>query len=342
MIHTLGHADVSVVVIGRNEGPRLRRCLESIVRAGGDRLHEWIYVDSDSTDDSRAIAAGYGAHVIALKGGAMSAARARNEGWRHASSPWVLFLDGDTELAPGFLDEALAAIERTDTAVVWGHRRESRPHASWFNRVLDLDWIYPAGESDFCGGDALVRRSALAMVDGFDAGLIAGEEPEMCARLRAAGWRIVHIDKPMTKHDLAMTGWRQYWRRAKRAGYAYAQVSDKCRAAGRSFWEDECRRNFVRAGAWMVVLIATMLLAAWQATPAWLIVPVSLLTILGARSAWRARWRSVDPLALLLYGMHSQLQQLPIAVGQLAFRRDRRRGRGRGLIEYKEAVRGTC
>ncbi len=74
-----------------------------------------------------------------------------------------------------------------------------------------------------------MRRSVLVEVEGYDPGLSAGEEPELCRRLRARGYRIVHIDAPMTRHDLNMTRFSQYWRRAMRAGYAYAEVSNRFR-----------------------------------------------------------------------------------------------------------------
>ena len=55
----------------------------------------------------------------------------------------VLFLDGDTMLERGFPAAALRVLESDSRiASAWGHRRESRPEHSLYNRVLDLDWIY--------------------------------------------------------------------------------------------------------------------------------------------------------------------------------------------------------
>jgi len=56
-----------------------------------------------------------------------------------------------------------------------GHRRDLYPEHSIYypehsiyNRVLDLDWIYPAGNTNFWSGDVLIRRTALAEVEGYD------------------------------------------------------------------------------------------------------------------------------------------------------------------------------
>jgi GT2 family glycosyltransferase len=267
-----------------------------------------------------------GVQVIELQQGLASAARARNAGWRIASAEWVLFLDGDTVLDPEFPLRALEAAERENADVVWGHRREIRPTANVYHRVLDLDWVYAPGETEFCGGDALMRRRRLEETGGFDESLIAGEEPELCARLRAAGARILHIDAAMTWHDLAITRWSQYWKRATRAGYAYAQLAWRTRRNSVPMWVRESRGNAARALALSLLLGA----AAWWP---WQI--AALMGALACRSAYRARWKDGNLLSLLSYGVHSHLQQLPIFAGQCAFWWDHIRGSKRGLIEYK-------
>ena len=196
---------LSVVVIGRNEGAHLARCLESVAAMDAPGLSiETIYVDSHSTDRSLAIAESRGAQTLTLQQTRTTAALARNVGWRAARGATILFLDGDTILEPHFVVRALPAFDDASVAVLWGHRRELYPRRSLYLRVLDLDWIYAPGFTLFCGGDALFRRSALVAANGFDETLIAGEEPELCRRLRALGLRILHLDLPMTGHDLGI------------------------------------------------------------------------------------------------------------------------------------------
>jgi glycosyltransferase involved in cell wall biosynthesis len=334
---------LSIVVIGRNEGQRLARCLDSLLGVEKD-LHglsggvEVVYADSGSSDGSPELARERGAEVVAIESARPTAALGRNAGWRKARAPFVLFLDGDTVLHPDFAVAALAEMEQdARLAVVCGNRREIRPGDSIFNRVLDLDWIYPPGYTEFCGGDALMRRAALEEVDGYDETLIAGEEPEMCRRMRARGWKILHIDQPMTGHDLAMTRWSQYWKRATRAGYAYSEVSARFRQSGDPFWAADRRANLVRGSFWLggslLAVLASAALLRWEPLAVWIL----FVLLMGARSSWKARWKSRDWATLWLCGLHSHLQQVPILVGQFQHWRDRRAGRGRGLIEYKEA-----
>jgi cellulose synthase/poly-beta-1,6-N-acetylglucosamine synthase-like glycosyltransferase len=329
---------ISVVVIGRNEGARLVRCLESVLAmddpGGGVEL---IYVDSGSADGSRDTAGRMGARVIEIASPRPTAAMGRNAGWRVSSGQFVLFLDGDTILHPAFVADSLHDFE-SDTAVVFGNRREIHPEATVYNRVLDLEWISAPGIADYCGGDALMRREALEGVHGYDETLIAGEEPEMCRRMRALGWKIVHMDRPMTGHDLAMTRWSQYWRRAVRTGYAYAQVSERFRGTPLPFWEAEARHN--RKHALGQAAAASLCLAAaviWRSVWAAAFFLVCFL-LLAARTAAKAGWKTSNPWTRLFYGLHSHLQQIPIYIGQLQYQRDRRKGRTRGLIEYKEAA----
>ena len=104
------------------------------------------------------------------------------------------------------------------------HRvRERHPDASPYNKLCDIEWNTPVGDAKSCGGDAMMRVSAFRQVGGFDAGVIAGEEPELCVRLRANGWTLERINAEMTLHDAAMTRFSQFWKRAKRAGHAYAE-----------------------------------------------------------------------------------------------------------------------
>jgi len=261
---------IGLVAIGRNEGERLRACLASVVH----RVAHVVYVDSGSTDGSVALAQAMGVHVVNLDMTVpFTAARARNEGWRALLQlapglEFVQFVDGDCEVADGWLDKALLfLLQNPGYAVACGRRRERFPERSVYNRLCDLEWNTPVGDAKACGGDALVRVSALQQVGGYRDDLIAGEEPELCVRLRQAGWRIHRLDAEMTLHDAAMTRFGQWWKRSKRAGYAFAQGAWLHGAAPERHWVKET----VSALVWGAVLPVLMLLLACFVHPAWLL-----------------------------------------------------------------------
>jgi cellulose synthase/poly-beta-1,6-N-acetylglucosamine synthase-like glycosyltransferase len=329
---------LSVVVIGRNEGARLVRCLES-VKAMTPALDpfEVIYVDSASDDDSVIRATELGARVVEIKGGRLSAARARNAGWQIASAPLILFLDGDTILHPDFVSKTLAEFQDPKVMVVWGHRREVHPEASIYNRVLDLNWICPPGLAEFCGGDAVMRRAALEQAGGFNPDLIAGEEPDLCLRIRAAGGLIMHIDAPMTGHDFAMVSWQQYWKHSFRAGHAYAEVAAMYKNTDDPFWSDASRSNVVRVRAYILgvsfVILASLLAHSWI----FVLAAFFCFSAILLRTAIKAKSKSSSVVTLLLFAVHSHFQQIPVFLGQLRYWRNVRRNWRSNLIEYKKS-----
>lgn len=335
----LATVDVSIVVIGKNEGERLVRCLNSVREADwGDLRHELIYVDSQSSDASVATAQTLGARALVLDDAAPCAAKARNLGWQQASGQYILFLDGDTVLHPQFVQRALQCLSAApQVCAAWGHRRESRPEQSLYTRVLDLDWVYPTGQTLYFGGDVLVRRQTLQDVGGFDPSLKAGEEPELCARLRSAGWRIEHIDAPMTTHDLAISHWRPYWLRAWRSGIAYAEVAERMRMRGDILWQHEAARDF-RHGL-LYTASPLLLIAAWWVSPLLTGLMVLAAAALIARTARRCAWKAPgQPLLQWQYAVHAHLQKVPAFFGQLKWRQAQRAQRDIGLVDYKQAA----
>ena len=219
--------DTGFVIIGRNEGSRLENCIRSVL---GEGLPS-VYVDSGSLDHSRELARAHGVPVVALSPERpFTAARARNAGanWlleHHPTLHYVHFIDGDCELVTGWLGKAMSAMRgNAGLASVCGRRRERRPEASPYNRLCDREWDTPVGIAETCGGDAVFRVEAFLQAGGFSESLIAGEEPDLCHRIRLHGWDILRIDADMTIHDAAMTHFHQWWQRNRRSGYATAEA----------------------------------------------------------------------------------------------------------------------
>jgi GT2 family glycosyltransferase len=321
-------ADIDAVVIGRNEGARLAACLASL--AG--RVRHVVYVDSGSTDGSSGMAAAAGAEVVALDAAQpFTAARARNAGLaRLAARPdppgYVQFVDGDCTLDPGWLATAGAFLAaRPRAAVACGRRRERHPGRSAYNRLADWEWDTPVGPAPACGGDALMRLEAVAGAGGYDGRLIAGEEPELCLRLRAAGWEVWRLDAAMTLHDAALLRFAQFWRRARRAGHAFAEVAHLHRRSPLRIWAAETRRALL----WGLALpLATLALAAVH--PAGLLLalawPAQVVRLAGRWGFSRTAWERA---ALVVAGRLAEAQ------GAAGFHLARLTGRRRGLIEYR-------
>lgn len=279
-------AMVGIVIIGRNEGERLVTCLRSARFLG----FPMVYVDSDSTDGSLNVARDATALIVNLDlERPFTAARARQEGLialiAHAPAlRYVQFVDGDCTLVPEWIATAQRFLDDNPSyAVACGRRRERRPEASLYNQMADIEWNTPVGDAAACGGDALIRLSAYQEVNGFDSALIAGEEPELCSRLSEAGWGIRRLDAEMTVHDAAMTHFAQYWKRATRSGFGYAQAWWTTRDRTRPLYA----RELLRAGMWTVLPVMLAMGGGITFHPAlWLLAPF-LYTMQVARIAWR-------------------------------------------------------
>jgi glycosyltransferase involved in cell wall biosynthesis len=322
---------LGVVVIGRNEGERLERCLHSVE----ELTQNVVYVDSGSTDESVALGRMMTAAVVELDlNSPFTAARARNAGFEkllemRPGLDYVFFVDGDCEVEKDWLTKAsnfLCQHERV--AVAWGLRRERYPDKSIYNLLCAYEWWdIASGETKNCGGDALIRVSAFKQVQGYRPELICGEEPEMCVRLRKLGWQIWRLSAPMTIHDAAMFHFRQWWTRMLRGGYGFAQ--------GAALHGKGADRHGVpetlRAWLWgFFIPIISLLLAfvfGWPGLILLAIYPIQIarLAINGKRSA-RENWLRA---AALVVGKFAEM------LGQMKYLTDRVRKVTPRLIEYK-------
>jgi GT2 family glycosyltransferase len=321
------------VAIGRNEGERLVTCLRSLLAQMG----RVVYVDSGSEDGSVAAARDLGVEVVELDLSVpFTAARARNEGFARLREiepalGFVQFVDGDCELVPGFVAAALEELASDERlAAVCGRRRERHPRASVWNRLTDMEWDTPVGPAASCGGDVLMRASALSQTGGYDPGVIAGEEPELCFRLRTLGWRVRRIDREMTLHDAALTRFGQWWKRSVRAGHAAAEG---LWMHGRSPERFNLRR-VLRPVLWAGVLPGVALLLA---APTLGLSLAGLAGLYGVQ-CWRIAARETSRRGRAdarLLAAFTVLGQFALLAGVLRFGWNLLRGRRSAIIEYK-------
>lgn len=326
--------NVGLVAIGRNEGDRLRQCLTSAIGTV-----DWIvYVDSGSTDGSVEMARSLGVEVVALDLSIpFTAARARNVGCDrllelNPQTEFVQFVDGDCELVAGWLAQAWQTLQtQPQIAVVCGRRRERFPRQTLYNRLCDLEWDTPVGIANACGGDAMMRVAAIRPLGGFNPTLIAGEEPELCVRLRQTGWQVLRLDAEMTRHDAQMTRFSQWWTRSLRAGHAYAEGAWLHGKSPERHWVKETK------SIWLWGLgIPAIALGAIPLTHGF-----SLLLLLGYPLLVYRTYRYLHTQGYpsqdaLLYALSCAIGKFPNVLGQIKFHLTTQLGQRSTLIEYKK------
>ena len=196
---------ISVIVIGKNEGERLVACLRSIQTALSALAHEVVYVDSCSTDQSLQTAKALGARCFLLAERKTTAGLGRFVGAKEARGEYLLFLDGDMQLQPGFAEKALMAIAAKGYDGVCGIREDVYLRGG--EVVCRNDNYFGCTQERLApvfGGALMITRDALDACGGWATDTIACEEAELYARLKAIGCRIAEIPVPMILHTDAV------------------------------------------------------------------------------------------------------------------------------------------
>ena len=201
------HSDMNldVVIITKNQGWNAGRLIESVLRQTAMRSRtEVVLVDSASSDDTVSVASRFPIHIVRLSDRQrLTAAAGRQAGITQTSGDVVLFLDGDMELRPGWIENAMSLFEREpDIAVISGVVVDQPRDAAG---SLDCDapgelQLTAYDDVPHGGGAAAYRRDVLNEVGSFNPFLFSDEEPELCIRIREAGYRIVKLRQPIADH----------------------------------------------------------------------------------------------------------------------------------------------
>lgn len=319
---------VGIVVIGRNEGERLVRCLASL----DPKTHPVVYVDSASTDESVRNAEQAGADVIQLDMSTpFTAARARNQGWRHLKSKYpnlvyIQFIDGDCEMLKKWLNAATSFLDiNPNVGVVFGTLIEKFPNASIYNYMCNAEWKRPSGEAYGCGGIALMRLDVLVQVKGYNERFIASEEADLCIRMRKLDFIVVKINVDMALHDAAILLFSQWWKRCVRSGFSFALLAESESGESSNRGLRGCIRPFIWSGIPVIILVLG------------LISPIELLLFVYfplqlIRMFIQKKDLSVSGLKSSFFNL---LSKFPEAIGVIKYLRSRLNNKSTAIIEYK-------
>jgi glycosyltransferase involved in cell wall biosynthesis len=166
---------VSVVIPFRNAAPHIRGQLEALANQAFEREWEVVAVDDGSLDDSRAIVESFRDRlnlIVLDEATRTGAAHATNVGVRHASGEKLIFIDADDEVAPGYLREMAAGLDRHD--FVMSSFDHSTLNPEWVQNAHGPLWRDPAdplvdhfGVLPSGGGSIGVSRRIFEAVGGF-------------------------------------------------------------------------------------------------------------------------------------------------------------------------------
>lgn len=265
--------ELTIVIKALNEARNIGRTVECARQAAGGFATEVILADSLSEDDTVAIALSKGAKAVQLDHAQDRSCGAGPQlGYQYAQGDFIFLVDGDMEIVPGFIEQAIALMRADEkVAGVGGLMEEmtldNKVFAARLRRNKSLTHI---GNVDRLDGGGIYRRSALAQVGYFsNRNLHSYEELELGCRLLAAGWRLVRIASPSVRHyGHPLPRYRLLMRRY-RSRYAWGPGELLRAALGKPWFARaarEVRAYLVVLAGWLSLMVG-LLLMPWSMWP---------------------------------------------------------------------------
>lgn len=196
---------VSIIIKALNEEHNIARALESSLHAiSVIGTGEVILADSKSTDRTVEIARKYPIKIAQLLSEKDRCCGAGAQlGFIYAEGKYLYILDGDMEISPEFLQQAIQLMENnSDIAGVGGLVREMNIQSLEFqSRAERGSQDMQPGEVDHLAMGGLYRREAVEKIGYLtNRNLHSYEEFELGIRLRTAGWKLQRLPVESVKH----------------------------------------------------------------------------------------------------------------------------------------------
>lgn len=287
---------VSVVITVLNAAPYLGRCLDSLLALDYPRdRYEVLIVDARSRDATQDIVRRYAARTqgkpeIRLFEKPGSIGTGRNEGVRHARGAFVAVTDGDMAVSPQWLRELLRGFDLADQVGAVGGPNNTATsdlasktvacipvHGPTLDEVplrgrnryreafvSDTDWYTNVTRN------SMYRRDVLLQVGAFAEELISTEDPELNARIHAAGWKTAYNPTAVVHHH-HRNSLRAFYKQMKHYAYGHADTTVKRPYMRRP-------KQFLPASGFAA--LAALALAGFAWRPAWVALGLALLAAL--------------------------------------------------------------
>lgn len=277
--------EVSVIVPAHGRFELTHDCLRAIAAAGAAARFEVILVDDGSADETLLAELVFARVRVVRRAQAGGFLRAANAGAAAARGGHLLFLNNDTRVEPGWLDELLGTfaaqpdigvvgaklihpdgtlqeaggiVGRFGEAMNWGHGED--PSDPRFCHLRDADYV--------SGAAMMIPRALFERLGGFDEAFAPGyyEDTDLCFRVRAqAGLRVVvqplarviHLEGGTAGRDVAALGMKRHQLLNQPVFFRrWREVLAAHRPAGEEPWR-EAERHVARRALFVDELVPT-------------------------------------------------------------------------------------
>jgi glycosyltransferase involved in cell wall biosynthesis len=196
---------ISFIIIGKNEGWKLTKCLESVfktIKQSNITLYEVIYVDSNSKDDSIGRANAFVRVRIYQITGICNAAIARNIGARESRGDVLFFIDGDMEIMHDFLPLVYDSSSELKYNFVSGNLLNIN-YDYYGNIVSKQNATYTKIKEKYevtTGGIFLIKRNLWLRMNGMKTKLVYNEDLDFGIRLAKSENKLYRKKEIIAKH----------------------------------------------------------------------------------------------------------------------------------------------
>ncbi len=320
-----GSCPVTVIIKALNEQARIARAVETALAAVAGVGGEVVLADSASTDCTVDIASAYPIRIVQLTDPRERCCGIGPQlGFQHSRGEFVYLMDGDMELDPAFLAQALAFLaQHPEVAGVGGRVVERNLDTLEYRERQAREAREPhrvPGPVDRLDGGALYRRLAIQEAGYLsDRNLHSYEEFDLAARLRSRGWKLWRLPDAAVSHEGHRVPALRLLARRWASGYAWGPGELLRAALGRPWLRlvlRDVRELWLYAGVW--AWWSVMAAAAWTVTPGAAGVGAVLALALAPPLAMGLRKRSLGR------GAHAVLAWCVCAAGM-----------GRGLLRRR-------
>ena len=264
--HLRSVVDLSIIIVNWNGGSDILECLDSLRVCGLLDNGEVLVVDNASEDGSPELVQRAFPQVVLLETGAnLGFARAANLGWQQARGDYVLFLNPDTHVPAGALEQTLTYLRSHPAVGLTGvkllNHDSSLQVSCWnflslpllfFDNLLRLPFIprplagrfihrlWDHGETRevdwVCGACMLMRRAVLEEVGGFSEDyFMYGEDMDLCYKVRRRGYSVVYYADAAIIHYGNRSGAKR-WAERREAEIVRAELTFLRKHRGRFSW----------------------------------------------------------------------------------------------------------
>jgi GT2 family glycosyltransferase len=215
----------SIIIPVFNKAEFTLQCLDSLMHEIDLANDEIIVVDNASTDDTERVLASFGHLVRSIKNNEnLGFVDACNQGAAAAHGKYLLFLNNDTKVLPGWLTHLIETIESAPEngavgsmflypdgsiqeagAVVW--RNGEADHYGWGASPDDKRFNF-AREVDYCSAASLlVRNEIFQRLGGFDRRFVPAyyEDVDLCFGVRSLGYKVIYQPASRLTHYEGVT-----------------------------------------------------------------------------------------------------------------------------------------